>query len=152
MLHGLTHRRPAGRAGKVQAFDTSSANSKPAWSLDKAHSNRIKDLALTPDGSAFITAGDDGAIRVSSMKDRALMLTVEHESTIPAMEKKEEVKFLGVAVSDDGRLIAGSQSDGKVSVWKNAPAKAGSFADLQPLLAKRVQVRWDRGSLKPRPH
>ena len=79
------------------------------------------------------------------------MLTIEHESTVPAIGKKEEVKFLGVAVSDDGSLIAGSQSDGKISVWKNAPAKAGSFADLQPLLSKRVEVRWDRGALKPRP-
>jgi WD40 repeat protein len=141
----------AGRSGNVQAFDTSGANPKPEWSLDKAHSNRINDLALTPDGSAFITAADDGAIRVWSMKDRALMLTVEHESTVPAIGKKEEVKFLGVAVSDDGSLIAGSQSDGKVRVWKNAPAKAGNFGDLQPLLSKRVEVRWDRGALKPRP-
>ncbi|MBV9656895.1 MAG: hypothetical protein JO295_02185 [Verrucomicrobia bacterium] len=137
----------AGRAGGVQAFAVDGAGDNPVWKL-AAHANRINDLGLSCDGKSFFTASDDGSLRLWSLADQSLEITIETGGMIPG--QKSEVKFLGLAVAPDGRMVAGSQSDGTVSVWSTAQPAAATFAELQPFLARRVPVRWERGSLLPR--
>ncbi|MBV9127242.1 MAG: hypothetical protein JO117_04065, partial [Verrucomicrobia bacterium] len=123
------------------------AGDHPVWKL-AAHANRINDLGLSCDGKSFFTASDDGSLRLWSLADQSLEITIETGGMIPG--QKNEVKFLGLAVAPDGRMVAGSQSDGTVSVWTTAQPAAATFAELQPFLARRVPVRWERGSLLPR--
>ena len=139
----------AGRGGSVKAYEVTGEGDAPVWTLP-AHSNRINDMVLTPDGKSFLTASDDGSIRKWALADRSLELLIEDQSTLPSAGHKDEVKFLGVAMSADGRMIAGSQSDGNVSLWAVTPAAATHLGELLPHLQKRLPVRWINGAVVAR--
>jgi len=55
--------------GKLQAWDSSAEEPKPAWTVQQAHDGWIQCLAISPDGSLLATCGNDGCVRIWNAAD-----------------------------------------------------------------------------------
>jgi len=74
---------------------------------EKNHSNRVNDVAVSPDGSRIFAACRDGTVRLSGGDtDEQIGEPLIHGSEVVA-----------VAISLDGKLIASGGSDGSVRLW-----------------------------------
>ena len=91
-----------------------------AWSLSTGeelarvagHGGSITDLALSPDGTRFATAGELGAVRVWAASDLALVLEL----------RAGRRPVTSVAWSSDGEWLFAGSRDGSVRRWGARPA------------------------------
>jgi WD40 repeat protein len=98
-----------GKDGSVRLWDikpnTATVAAGGDWSLfDKI---RIADLALTPDGSILVAAGDNGEIKIAKVQGRETLKTFKgHKAGIAAC-----------IISPDGKAFATVGNDNVVTAW-----------------------------------
>jgi WD40 repeat protein len=102
-----------GRDGKARLTagpnpDGSSAgNTATLLSTFTGHTGSVNDLAVTPDGKALITGGDDRTVRVWDVGSGKQLRSYQGHM----------MKVLAVAVRPDGRQIASASEDGAIRLW-----------------------------------
>jgi WD40 repeat protein len=83
----------------------------------KGHGERIRSLAVTPDGRTAASASDDGSVRVWDVTSHTTTAVLRHSAGVWAAwgtaERRSGVKF--VAMSADGRTILSLADD--LRVW-----------------------------------
>lgn len=81
-----------------------------------AHDGWVRDLALFADHTRFVSAGDDMRFKLWDARTGELIRTFEgHATTTP---EGFATALYAVAVSPDGRHIAGADRVGEVCVWE----------------------------------
>src|SRR5262249_13660329 len=85
------------------------------------HSNYVKAVAISPDGSRLLTASEDRKARLWSLSGG--------ESLSPPL--LHQASLTHAAFSPDGRLLATAQNDGLVRIW--APPSGNPNDHLLPL-------------------
>lgn len=73
----------------------------------RGHGDKVRDIALTPDGRILLSAGYDREVRVWSAADGKLLQQF----------RKHAERVYTVTVSADGALAASGDSDGTIYVW-----------------------------------
>jgi WD40 repeat protein len=82
------------------------------------HHRWVNDLAVAPDGSWLLSAGNDGTVRVWDVEaGRSRLVLRGHVGAVQ-----------GCTVAPDGSWLASAGSDGTVRIW-DAPAADGDGAD-----------------------
>ena len=86
-------------------------------SIIRGHAAPINEIKLSPDGHWIVSASDDASLRIWDWQNNKLL-------TVP-----QYVSFwvLSVDISRDGQLIAYCGVDGRVHIWRPAPAWPDSF-------------------------
>jgi hypothetical protein len=83
------------------------AAASPPEGSTRAHSNRVVQLAITPDGKALFSAAWDGTVKVWSLAGRRYVKTLAgHDGNVYAL-----------AVCPDGRTLAGGGHNDTVKLW-----------------------------------
>lgn len=126
-----------GRTGVVWIADI--AEKRLVKTIDRAHANRINDLALHPDKKCFFSAGDDGYARRWSLQDGSLLMSIEDHAPLNPDPASAAVKILAIAISRDGLLAATASDKGNVKLWNLAPPQAGSSASLLSEVEHRIK-------------
>ncbi len=121
---GLPHlRRRAGRGDPLGGRPGASPCScRPNSCLRQGHSDRVLDLALTPDGATIASAGADSTVKLWRAADRALLRTLPNH-------------FVGVtqvAISPDGTRLASGDGAGRVWVYALPEFRVLTTRSLQP--------------------
>ncbi|MFW5761878.1 MAG: eIF2A-related protein [Cyclobacteriaceae bacterium] len=94
----------AGHANYVQLFDLRNQNRVPV--KIEGHNNIIYDLEFLPNNQYFITTSADSTFRLNDFKSSRLL-------------KKNENQVHSIAISNDGKHIAGGSVNGKVHLWES---------------------------------
>jgi WD40 repeat protein len=93
-----------------------------------AHEGWVRDLTAFPDGSRLASAGDDLVVKTWDAESGKLIRTFSgHAKQTP---QGHATALYAVAVSPDGKFVAGGDRIGEVRVWENDTGK----------LAARFQV------------
>jgi WD40 repeat protein len=101
-------------------WNTSSG--KPHELIDTAHRLSPSQVEFGPDGTTFVTAGDDGTIRFwDATTGRQLRMASLHPAKQP--DRQFNVWIRAMAVSDDGRFVATSSLGDSVCLWDAATAR-----------------------------
>jgi WD40 repeat protein len=66
----------------------------------------VRQVVVTPDGKAVITANKDGSLRVTDLKGKQLKMVKAHAAEVTAL-----------ALSPDGKTLASGSEDKKVMLW-----------------------------------
>lgn len=78
-----------------------------------AHTARIWDVAVSPDGRQIATASSDGTVKLWNWQ------TPKQLSSSPALSlEAHQSEVLGVAFSPDGNFLASSGGDDRLRLWK----------------------------------
>jgi hypothetical protein len=72
----------------------------------------LRDGGFSADGAAVATAGDDGSVRVWTVRDRREAMRIPDQDLVRA-----------VALSPDGRLVAAVALDGTARVWSTSDGR-----------------------------
>lgn len=106
-----------------------------------AHEGWVRDLALFPDRTRFVSAGDDMRVKLWDARTGGLIRTFEGHAT--STPEGFATALYAVAVSPDGRHIAGADRIGDVCVWDVETGKlavrfkAEAFYTYDPLKRAR---------------
>ena len=107
------------RASTVAVGDTAAGT---LTTLDTGHTNIIYRIDCTPDGKLLVTGSFDGTLRLWDAAWRRRLATMN----VPGKQP------LGLAISPNGRWIAGATSDGAIHM--------GIWPNLRPLKSRRFQT------------
>jgi WD40 repeat protein len=112
------------------------------------HLDRVRDVAVSPDGSRIASAGGDGrAIVWDAETGERLLILAGHEGFVEA-----------VAFSPDGQQVVTAGRDGTVKIWNVAGHTGGvhsvAFSPVESILATaggdHTAMLWDVSTATPR--
>jgi len=127
----------AGRGGSIYIADL--VEKRVVRTMDRAHGNRINDLALHPSGQSFFTASDDGYVRHWTLdQEMKLLHSLEDHGALKENPEIAAVKILTVACSPDGNTIATGGDRGMVKLWSLNGGSSQSPSDQLAELRLRV--------------
>ena len=127
----------AGMNGSLRILSISERKIRRVY--DRAHSDRINDLVLHPDGVSCLTAADDGYVRRWRLSDGEGLLSIEEHGAFATADKPVKVGVLAIAVSPNGRLVATGGNDGVIKIWRSEPE--GSENEALERLMGRIGQR-----------
>lgn len=100
----------AGEENYIQVFDLTNPNAKPKKLY--GHKGKIWSIAFSPDNQNLISSGEDSSILVRNVETEKYYLIA-----------KTKFKVRTIAVSPDGKTVAGGDDRGQVTLWDVNKAK-----------------------------
>ncbi len=82
----------------------------------QAHHDKIYDLALSRDGKTIISCSSDSMLSIVQLAN------ARHHSIDSAIDR-----VLALAISPDGKQVAGGLIDGKIQLWDIATGESISY-------------------------
>jgi WD40 repeat protein len=102
---GQSRKAPAG--GTSRPEQPKGASGKPVLVIQNGHTDTVRSIAFSPDGSTLVSGSVDKTVRIWDVPNGRLIRTIDaHSDNVNA-----------VAYSPDGRLVASGSSDQSVKLW-----------------------------------
>ncbi|GAB4152343.1 MAG: hypothetical protein Tsb009_28170 [Planctomycetaceae bacterium] len=122
--------------GNLRCWSADKPALKPRWSIEKAHTSWLRDLAISPDGRILASSGNDHKVRLFAAENgRPIREFTGHDSHVQS-----------VVFSPDGKHLVSGDLHGVVRQWDLKTGRAIRTFDAS-MLYKKIR-EYDQGGAR----